>query len=580
MRALYTAGLSLGLGCLVGAAQAGDPVWRPATAQTAAAAWPTPPRATPTGNGVTLERPRPIAAAPEAPRPRVDPAVHRAAYRAPGAALARPIIRAQSSDASPPMLPAPVWPADSDNSAATLPTPNPVPVGPQPTLVAPGPGHAPPAATAPPGMPAMTTITPYPGVPTGEPTPVLTATKPAMTTVDAMLPTEEEIVTSEAMYADANRFWLRGEYLLWDIKNDSYPVLAATGPVLNPDFPLDRLGILGNRGTTALFGGGDVDSEMRHGARFSGGYWFDPCNQVGVDASVFFLGERSVRFSANSGQFPVITRPFRDVLGGVEGSEAVAAPGFFQGRISIDAPSRLWGADVNLRKNWLCGCFHRVDLLAGFRYLDLEESLRIREDIQANINPQFLSDQDDPIVQRLASFNGSNLIVLDQFSTRNRFYGGQLGTAAEWRRGRWVVDFRGKVALGVTHQTVDINGGTVITRPGGAQQTFAGGLLTAPSNIGHYSRDRFSVVPEVGLTLGYQLTDHMKILAGYNFLYWTNVARPGGQIDRNVNTNLIPSLVQTAGTRGGGGGPPLPAPQLRDSDFWAHGVSFGLEFTY
>src|SRR5262249_39329755 len=159
------------------------------------------------------------------------------------------------------------------------------------------------------------------------------------------------------------------------------------------------------------------------------------------------------------------------------------------------------------------------------------------------------------------------------FSTRNRFYGGQLGTAIEFRRGPWTLDFRGKVGLGLTHQTVDISGVTVLTRPGGAQQFFSGGLLTAPSNIGHYNRDRFSVVPELGVTLGYQVTDHWKIFAGYNFLYWTNVVRPGGQIDRNINTNIVPSLALTAGQRGNGTGPLVPAPQLHDTDFWAHGVS-------
>src|SRR5262249_6538754 len=162
--------------------------------------------------------------------------------------------------------------------------------------------------------------------------------------------------------------------------------------------------------------------------------------------------------------------------GATEGAEAVAVPGFFNGRITIDAPSRLWGGDINLRKNCLCGCYYRADLLAGFRYLDLEESLRIREDIQANIDPRVLANQHDPVVQRLAQINGSQQIVIDQFSTRNRFYGGQLGTAIEFRRGPWSLDFRGKVGLGVTHQTVDISGVTVLTRPGGAQQFFSGGL--------------------------------------------------------------------------------------------------------
>lgn len=592
MRALWKTSLSLTLGCLVGAAQAGDPVWRPATGKTAAAAWPTPPAVVPVSNGATLERPRALTATPapvpNPPPPIVDSGIHQASYRPASAALARPIIRAQNSDAAPPTLPAPIWPGDSD-STATLPPARPVPLA---ASAVTSPQYTPAVVTAPPtaaSLPAsagpMMAPPPIAGpiaappVHGGSAEPVLIATKPAMTD-EVMYPSEEEFFTSEAMYTEGNRFWVGAEYLLWGIKNDRYPVLAATGPVRNPDFPLQGVGILGNAGTVPLFGG-ELDSEMRSGARFSGGYWFDTCNQIGIDGSIFFLGQRSPGFAASSGQFPVITRPFFDVIGGREGAEAVATPGFFNGRIAIDAPSRLWGADVNLRKNWLCGCNYRVDLLGGFRYLDLEESLRIREDIQANINPQFLANQDDPDIQRLATFNGANLIVVDQFRTRNQFYGGQLGTAVELRRGRWVLDCRAKVGLGVTHQTVDISGSTTVTRAGGAQQFFSGGLLTAPSNIGRYSRDRFSVVPEVGLTLGYQVTDHVKVTAGYNFLYWSNVVRPGGQIDRNVNTNLVPSLAATAGQRGNNGGnPPVPAPQLRDTDFWAQGVNFGLEFAY
>ena len=47
--------------------------------------------------------------------------------------------------------------------------------------------------------------------------------------------------------------------------------------------------------------------------------------------------------------------------------------------------------------------------------------------------------------------------------------------------------------------------------------------MALPSNIGHYSRDQFSVVPEVGLNVGYQLTRHVSLSAGYTCIYWSNV---------------------------------------------------------
>ena len=54
------------------------------------------------------------------------------------------------------------------------------------------------------------------------------------------------------------------------------------------------------------------------------------------------------------------------------------------------------------------------------------------------------------------------------------------------------------------------------------------------------------------------------------------VPRPGDQIDRAVNPTQLP--LSTAA--------PLltglarPAPVLRDTDFWAQGINFGLEFRY
>ena len=63
---------------------------------------------------------------------------------------------------------------------------------------------------------------------------------------------------------------------------------------------------------------------------------------------------------------------------------------------------------------------------------------------------------------------------------------------------RWSLDLRTTVALGSTHQRLTIDGSQVRTLPGQAPLVFRGGLLALDSNIGTFSRDRFSVVPEVG----------------------------------------------------------------------------------
>ena len=99
-----------------------------------------------------------------------------------------------------------------------------------------------------------------------------------------------------------------------------------------------------------------------------------------------------------------------------------------------------------------------------------------------------------------------------------------------------------------------------------------GGLLALPSNIGRFSRDRFGLIPEVNLNVGYQLTDHLRLFVGYDILYWSNVVRPGDQISRSINPTQ-----QLGGTLMGVA---APLPQFHTTDFWAQGVSLGLDLQF
>ncbi len=132
------------------------------------------------------------------------------------------------------------------------------------------------------------------------------------------------------------------------------------------------------------------------------------------------------------------------------------------------------------------------------------------------------------------------------------------------------------VALGTSHEEVDVHGNTAITPPGGGRTVLAGGILALPSNSGHFSRDRFAVVPEIGINLGCQVTPHLRAFVGYGFLYVSNVVRPGSLIDRTVNLTQIPSNLGPGTLIG----PARPALVLRDTDFWAQGINFGLEIRY
>jgi hypothetical protein len=213
-----------------------------------------------------------------------------------------------------------------------------------------------------------------------------------------------------------------------------------------------------------------------------------------------------------------------------------------------------------------CGCDYFVDVLAGPRYLNLRESLTITEDTQ------FAQGVLAP------PFNGTHVINTDQFSTKNQFYGGQVGVLVEKDWGRLTLDGLFKLAVGVTHEELSIQGSQQFPPGTPNVDTRPGGLFALNSNIGNYSRNRFAVAPELGVTVGWYFTENLLVTVGYNLLYWSNVVRPGQQIDTNLDVNRIPNFFLNPR-------PPdvpglHPGVLFKDTDFWAQGITVGVRFTF
>jgi Putative beta barrel porin-7 (BBP7) len=236
----------------------------------------------------------------------------------------------------------------------------------------------------------------------------------------------------------------------------------------------------------------------------------------------------------------------------------ITSPGLFAGSISVTSSLQLWGAEANGVMSLVrSGSFEWTGLV-GFRYVDLYETLNISSN-----SADILTDPATVLLQR------------DQFNTRNQFAGAQLGSRFTWMGDRFGFDVTGKVALGATHQTVEIQGSSTQSGPGGVNGTFPGGFFTQPSNMGSFSANQFAVIPSVELKLYILLSQRMRLFAGYDFMYWSQVVRPGSQIDHNIN--LSQSAVFGSGTLSG---PASPGPLFTRTDFWAQGVSFGLEVRY
>jgi hypothetical protein len=355
-------------------------------------------------------------------------------------------------------------------------------------------------------------------------------------------------------------FWVNAEYLLWFTRAQAAPALVTFSPL---GTPVTQSGVLGAPGTTL------ADSHFNNnpvsGGRFGAGFWFPNCNSWGIDANYFFLGQQSGSQTFSGNGDPQISRPVTDALTGTPIAELVTFPGLVTGSVVVNDYSRLWGADTNLRKRICCGCNYWLDILGGYRYLNLTEGISVTENLNI-VNPD-------------GSFGG-NIIVQDSFRTVNSFNGGQLGLQGQYHFGRrWFVGGSFKMAMGNVHETVDINGSTTFsgfTGPGVINGTRPGGLLALPTNIGEYTANHFAILPEVGIKVGVDLTQHLQAYVGYDFLYISNVVRPGDQIDTVINRSQLPN-VTVPGT------PPLVGPArptvlFRTTDYWAQGMSFGLRY--
>jgi hypothetical protein len=128
-------------------------------------------------------------------------------------------------------------------------------------------------------------------------------------------------------------------------------------------------------------------------------------------------------------------------------------------------------------------------------------------------------------------FGGSRVTLQDEFRILNNFYGGQLGMETGLRNDRMSIDVRATVALGQMQQLARIRGVTDSLSANGAASSFAGGLYALRSNIGRHERDDFAYIPNVELTASFQVMRHVKVSAGYSFLWVSTVSRAGEQID-------------------------------------------------
>ena len=358
--------------------------------------------------------------------------------------------------------------------------------------------------------------------------------------------------------------WGSVEQLIWSIKDGKVHVpLVTTGPTTSA-VP----GAVGAPDTVVLFGTGgkDLDYDQAVGGRATVGV-YDAYYNLGLEASVFRLEDQTffASFTGLDGGNRALSRPFLDAQTGLQQVNIIDLPGVFDGGMAITSQSRFWGLDANIGLSLPCHDNLNVDFLFGFRYLDLREDIDILDAVTV-------------LEPGIAFFNGDLLQAgdvrtkNDRFRTMNQYYAGQLGARIGTTFGRFFLYAKTMVAVGNNHRTLSIDGYSILFRNGVPAAFGDGGLLATRTNIGSYVINKVTVVPELQVALGCNITDNLRIFVTYNFLYWAEVYRPGEMIDATVNQAFVP-ISPAFGTDTG---PRQPLPVLNSTSFWAQGVGFGL----
>ncbi len=357
------------------------------------------------------------------------------------------------------------------------------------------------------------------------------------------------------------RFWGGIEYMtMWE---QNGPVNA---PLVTRNINSPSSGIIGEPGTRIIYGnesGVDLNYHNSNGGRLTLGGWIDDYHLYGLEANGFLLQKVYTNFDAFSpgGGFPSVSIPYFQTQPAPRGEAAVSANGN-PNAISVNTSSQLWGAEVNFVYNISNRTRIPLELLAGFRYWSLNESLSLNDTIYDTVG--------ESATDGLVSYS-------DSFQAQNNFYGLNLGVRSKLVAQKGLtLEVIGKVALGANAELLDIDGTTVVTRSalGIPSGVINGGIFAQQSNDGSFTHNTFAVLPEGQIKLGYMLAPNVRVYISYDVMYINNAIRPGNQIDRNINTTQ--NMALTGATAIVGGLSPSK-PSFNNSSFLVQGGTAGLE---
>lgn len=290
---------------------------------------------------------------------------------------------------------------------------------------------------------------------------------------------------------------------------------------------------------------------------------------MGIEGRYFFLGTRTLSaFVTDLGdpRYSTFGLPFVNATTGREDVLPLAQPGVSHDLVTVYTSTRSQGAEGNFVANLVAASWIKLHAIAGYRYFQLNEGLRVEQVWQ-----QYNSS--------IAPGHTTLGMIADQFSTANHFNGGQLGFHADMHRGPVYLELTGKLAMGSNSQVVSVGGETHLLTFGPSPlplvRSYPGGVYAQQTNMGQYNRSAFALLPEGTVKVGLK-SDRSRFYVGYNYLYLSDAIRPGDQLDRRVN----PTQIAMLNPGGAFTGPDYPRANIEKSDFWLQGLVVGFEARY
>ncbi len=353
------------------------------------------------------------------------------------------------------------------------------------------------------------------------------------------------------------RCWVTGEYLFAWLQGTTLPALVTTSPAGTPRATAGVLGVP----TTSPVIGGVLGGDLRSGARFQVGCWFDSQHTLGIEAGTMILESQAIFRGASSDGTTILARPYIDANTAKPQAVLVAFPGSSAGSVNVKYNSgNFYEAHIDAVETFLQSGGFRLTSLVGYRFFRYDDALTMSQTVLPTGG---------------AFAPGTRIDTTDAFRAHNTFNGVDLGLRGQFFWNNLTLSLLGKIAAGYVHRDVFIAGNQTVSVPGAAPVTQTGGVYALSSNIGTHGSNDWGLLPELGINLAWQVNPYMRLNVGYTILWLDRVARAADQVNLTLNPNLFPP----AGANPVG--PNQPAfTETNRQDVRIQALSVGLTLTY